>query len=433
MNIVPGSALVRQKKGGRRAIGAKQSTRKEAIFETWITKPVMVKKHDRSWRMCIDYSNLNNTIPSSSDAHGRRRENNLPHRLQHILLPKKMSFSLKNAGAMYQRLKDKIFIDQIGRNVVVYVIDMVIKIRDVASVLRDIEETFRTLAHAHMKQTQESTPLGNSFDLKTPHNINGVQEINERLTSLGGCIAGSAEKALPLFHTLKGCVDKNKFKWMEVADKALQSLKEGLHRLPVMASQLPGETLQVYLAASDEAISSKQKKQLSIHFVRRELQNPEINYPILEKLVLMLILQRPEKSRGLAKWAIELGEHDIKYRTWINIKSKALADSLVEILDMLRNVTTIVAIDPAEPEARKYIWKLHTDGAVSKEGFRAGLILKNPSGDEIMYTLRFNFQVSNNEAEYESLPTRRPSPSTRGWSETAFGPQRLYSHYQIGQ
>ncbi|GKD72636.1 hypothetical protein Tco_1330918 [Tanacetum coccineum] len=40
---------------------------------------------------------------------------------------RKMSFSLKNAGATYQRLVDKVFNDQIGRNLEINVDDMVIK------------------------------------------------------------------------------------------------------------------------------------------------------------------------------------------------------------------------------------------------------------------------------------------------------------------
>lgn len=35
----------------------------EAVCPTWIANPVMVKKHDGMWRMCIDYSNLNNACP----------------------------------------------------------------------------------------------------------------------------------------------------------------------------------------------------------------------------------------------------------------------------------------------------------------------------------------------------------------------------------
>lgn len=94
-----------------------------------------------------------------------------------------------------------------------------------------------------------------------------------------------------------------------------------------------------------------------MYFVSRGLQGPELNYPALEKLVLALIyvarrlrryfqahqikvltncpikqiLLKPETSGRLAKWTIELDEHDINYRLRRSIKGKALAHFLLEI------------------------------------------------------------------------------------------------------
>lgn len=61
---------------------------------------------------------------------------------------RKMPFGLKNAWATYQHLMHKVFEDQIGRNVEVYVDDMVIKIHDEGALLH---ETFQTLTKAQMK------------------------------------------------------------------------------------------------------------------------------------------------------------------------------------------------------------------------------------------------------------------------------------------
>ena len=49
------------------------------------------------------------------------------------------------------------------------------------------------------------------------------------------------------------------------------------------------------------------------------------------------------------------------------------------------------------------IWRLSVDGAANAQGSRAGLILTSSEGIDIEYALRFRFQASNNEAEYEAI------------------------------
>ena len=56
-----------------------------------------------------------------------------------------MPFGLKNAGATYQRLVNKMFNKQISRNMEVYVDDMLVKSKEELSHLDDLRETFTTL------------------------------------------------------------------------------------------------------------------------------------------------------------------------------------------------------------------------------------------------------------------------------------------------
>ena len=56
-----------------------------------------------------------------------------------------MPFELKDAGATYQTLVNKMFSEQIGRNMEVYVDDMLIKSKEELTHLDDLKETFATL------------------------------------------------------------------------------------------------------------------------------------------------------------------------------------------------------------------------------------------------------------------------------------------------
>ena len=119
---------------------------------------VIVKKSNRKWRMCVDFMDLNRTCPKDSyplpqidtlvdsmvrhellsfmDAFSGYNQIKINEEdqkktsfvtSQGLFCYKVMPFGLKNAGATYQRLMNKMFAYQIGRNVQVYVDDMLVK------------------------------------------------------------------------------------------------------------------------------------------------------------------------------------------------------------------------------------------------------------------------------------------------------------------
>ena len=73
---------------------------------------------------------------------------------------KVMPFGLKNVGATYQRLVNQMFHPQIGRNVEVYVDDMLIKSLDEEKHLDDLQETFDTLRRYNMKLNPSKCAFG---------------------------------------------------------------------------------------------------------------------------------------------------------------------------------------------------------------------------------------------------------------------------------
>lgn len=115
------------------------------------------------------------------------------------------------------------------------------------------------------------------------------------------------------------------------------------------------------------------------------------------------MLLKLDTSRRLAKWAIELGEHDINYRPRASIKGQTLADFLIEIPNEIKPL--IQAEDQKDTLGQAYsqCWTLYTDRASNKEGSRASLRFTYLDGEEVTYELRFDFHTSNNKAKYEAL------------------------------
>ena len=96
------------------------------------------------------------------------------------------------------------------------------------------------------------------------------------------------------------------------------------------------------------------------------------------------------------KWAIELNEFDIRYKPKTAIKGQVLADFVMEF-------TSTEPAENAQTPTDLPIWRLSVDGATNAQGSGAGLILTSPEGIDIEYALRFGFQASNSEAEYEAV------------------------------
>ncbi|KAL0433283.1 UNVERIFIED_CONTAM: Retrovirus-related Pol polyprotein from transposon [Sesamum latifolium] len=138
-----------------------------------------------------------------------------------------MLFGLKNAGATYQRLVDKIFRPQLDRNMKVYVDDMLIKSKEAHHHVDDLNETFAVLRKYQLKLNPGKCAFGISggrflgfmviqrgieanpdkfkaiIDMGPPASINEVQQLTGRIAALSRFILKSAKKGLPFFKTLR--------------------------------------------------------------------------------------------------------------------------------------------------------------------------------------------------------------------------------------
>ncbi|GKB75149.1 reverse transcriptase domain-containing protein, partial [Tanacetum coccineum] len=79
---------------------------------------------------------------------------------ERVFCYRKMPFGLKNARVTYQRLVDKVFNKQIGRNLKACVDDMVIKRTSKEVMLSDIQETFERFWSINMKLNPKKCSFG---------------------------------------------------------------------------------------------------------------------------------------------------------------------------------------------------------------------------------------------------------------------------------
>ncbi|GJV24050.1 reverse transcriptase domain-containing protein [Tanacetum coccineum] len=131
-------------------------------------------------------------------------------------------------------------------------------------------------------------------------------------------------------------------------------------------------------------------------------RNPVMYLAVSEESISAVLLAERRKKQIPIYFAIELGDHDIEFKGRNSIKGQILVDFLVEILttEIKEKETQNARNEELDPEN---IWKLYTDKASSSDGSRSGMILVNPKGREYTYALRFEFETTNNEAEYEAL------------------------------
>lgn len=354
-----------------------------------------------------------------------------------------MPFGLKNAPATFQRLVNNVFQQQLGRNIEAYIDDMIVKSKMKDDHLGDLKETFETLRQFRLKLNPKKCVFGVSsgkflrflidqrgietnpdkvqavISMTSPRNVREVQRLTECLAALGRFLSKAGDKCRFFFQVIK---KRKSFEWTAEAEEAFIRLKEHLHTLPRLVSPVQGETLFIYLAISDHALSAvllaeRDAAQMPVYFISHVFQNAELRYSVVEKFGLALWiaskklrpyflahkivvytdqplkhpLSKYQSGGRMLRWAAELNAFDLTFEPRKAIKEQAFADFIAELTR-------------AEfPKNELTCWNLHVDGSSTQNGCGAGIICRSPEGDTFEYAMRFKFQTSNNEAEYEAL------------------------------
>ena len=243
---------------------------REEYYPDWLTNVVLVKKANRKWRMCVDFTDLNKACPKDSfplpridqlvdstaghkllmfmDVFSGNNQIKLTEEYQEktafitsqgIYYYKVMPFGLKNAGATYQRLVNKMFSKQIGKNMEVYVDDMLVKSKEEFAHLDHLKETFVTLKQYQMKLNPSKCVFGVALgkflgfmvsqrgieanpekvqaiiNMASPKTVKEVLKLTGRIVALNRFVSRVTDKCLLFFKTLKQA-----FAWTDECEAA---------------------------------------------------------------------------------------------------------------------------------------------------------------------------------------------------------------------
>jgi hypothetical protein len=163
---------------------------REVTYPEWLANIVMVKKAIGKWRMCINFTDLNKACPKDEfplpridslvDAAATSELMSLLdcysgyHQIwmkkedepkQSFITPSgtycylRMPEGLKNAGGSFSRMTAKVFHSQIGKNVLTYVDDIIVKSMKQENHVADLQETFANFRRAGLKLNPEKMCL----------------------------------------------------------------------------------------------------------------------------------------------------------------------------------------------------------------------------------------------------------------------------------
>jgi len=238
---------------------------KEIQYPEWLANVVLVKKASGKWRMCVDFTDLNKAGPKDSyplpsidalvdsvsgcrllsflDAFSGYNQIMMHPRDEcktafmtklSCYYYKVMPFGLKNAGATYQRLMDRVLAPMLGRNVQTYVDDMVVTSQQREQHVVDLEELFTMIAKYRLKLNPEKcvfrveagkflgfllTERGIEANpekcaaiivMRSPISVKEVHQLTGRMAALSKFVSVRGDKGHPYFQYLKR---NNRFVW----------------------------------------------------------------------------------------------------------------------------------------------------------------------------------------------------------------------------
>ncbi|XP_047330988.1 uncharacterized protein LOC124934495 [Impatiens glandulifera] len=457
-------------------------------YPEWVANVVPVAKKDGKVRVCVDYRDLNKASPKDNFPlphidvlvdHAAGHEllsfmDGFSGYNQVLMAPEDkekttfitevgtfcyrvMPFGLKNAGATYQRATTTILHDMIHKEVEVYVDDMIVKSRNRAGHIVNLEKFLQRIRKYQLRLNPKKctfgvtagkmlgfliTQRGIEVDpskiaaitaMPTPRNEREVRGFLGKIQYISRFISKLTSTCDPLFKLLK---KDQKFVWSDACQHAFDKVKAYLQSPPILMSPRLGVPLILYLTVTESSMGSmlaqenENKEEVAVYYLSKRMTGYELNYSSVEKVCWALawvtkrlrhymqahpiklvsrldpirfLFQRTLLSSRLAKWMMMISEYDITYIVQKSIKGSIVADFLADQpITVGDDDEEMVFPDDEIMVVQSETWKLMFDGASGRQGYVIGILLINPAGTYNPTSVKLSYSVTNNEAEYEA-------------------------------
>ncbi|WJZ92611.1 hypothetical protein VitviT2T_011596 [Vitis vinifera] len=221
----------------------------------------------------------------------------------------------------------------------VYIDDIIVKSKTRVEHVQHLEETF----HLMLAYDIKLNPTKCTFGINARKGFMVTQR-------------GIEVNSVQIEVVLKTPVPSNKKEMQRLTSheckQPFETVKRYLTEPPILSSPKSDEQLYIYLVVSDYAVSVilfrhiQDKEYRLIYYVSKAMVNVETQYPIMEHTALTLknvaqnlrpyfqahqvtiltnqplrvTLHKPDLSRRMLKWVIELSEYEIKYQPRLSLK-----------------------------------------------------------------------------------------------------------------
>ena len=121
------------------------------------------------------------------------------------------------------------------------------------------------------------------------------------------------------------------------------------------------------------------------------------------------IFEKPALIGKISCWQMLLSDFDIVFVRKRTTKGQAIANYLAnqslndpKLSDSLFPDDDVMALEPEPDSEELWHWKIYFDGAANSTGNGVGVVLVSPKGQQILVSVKLNFDCTNNVTEYKA-------------------------------